>query len=263
MRPLGRAAVALALVTTAVAVVPARATAPSGCEWPAFGHDSGHSFAPSPGCSDITPANAPTLHPAWFFHTPDSVTASPTVAGGRVFVGSWDGTFYAFAAQPRPGPVAPLWTFAIHDANRTAFGRIVSSAAVTTVGGTQVVLFGGGATLYVLDAATGRELTSACLDPRADPTVRCKGSDHDVEIESSPAVVRVGGATRVYVGTDVHNAGKVGRAGVVALRLSGAPVALQPLWKFDPEAGVAYRGPDLVTRGSGTCTAAAPTSTPN
>src|SRR5205823_5797040 len=142
--------------------------------------------------------NAPTLHPAWFFPTRDSVTASPTVAGGRVFVGSWDGTFYAFAAHPAAGPVKPLWTFAIHDTNRTAFGRIVSSAAVTTVGGKQVVLFGGGATLYVLDAASGRELASACLDPRADPAVRCKGSDHGVEIESSPAVVTIGGETRVF-----------------------------------------------------------------
>src|SRR5439155_14352648 len=70
----------------------------------------------------------------------------------------------------------------------------------------------------------------------------------------SPAVVRAGGSegTLVFVGTDVHNSGAVGRAGVVALRLSGDPVALTPLWKFDPEAGAAYRGPDLLTHGSGT-----------
>src|SRR5439155_17093049 len=91
-----------------------------------------------------------------------------------------------------------------------------------------------------------------CLDPRADPAVRCKGSDHGVEIETSPAVVTIGGETRVFVGTDVHNSGKVGRAGVVSLRLTGDPVALEPRSKFDPEAGMAYRGPDLLTHGSGT-----------
>src|SRR5207244_3954852 len=122
--------------------------------------------------------------------------------------------------------------------NRTAFGRIVSSAAVTTIGGMQVVLFGGGATLYVLDAATGRELTSICLDPRADPAVRCKGSDHDVEIESSPAVVRVGGepravdvaAGRVFFGTSSCDVdGGMGWESMWGVSLAGDPV-----WSFHP-----------------------------
>src|SRR5205814_7475660 len=36
-----------------------------------------------------------------------------------------------------------------------------------------------------------------------------------------------------------------------------AGVSLEPLWKFDPEAGVAYRGRDMLTTGSGTGTGCA------
>ena len=220
------------------------------CDWPTYGRDVGHSFSPVAGCTPLSPLNASTLAPAWVFPTPDSVTASPTVVDGTVYVGDWGGTFYALPADAGPGPVQPRWTFAIDDTSAVAFGRIVSSAAVTTVAGRQLVLFGGGATLYALDTATGAEVASICLDPRADPAVRCKGSDEQVEVESSPAVVKVDGETRVLVGLDVHNNRDVGRTGLVEVALTKH--GFEPRWKFDPEGPSTYAGADQLTAGSGT-----------
>lgn len=210
-----------------------------------YGHDLGHSFAQSADCSHINAHNVRLLHPKWFLPAADSVTASPTVVDDVVYVGSWDGTFYAIPADAEFGIPEPLWTFQIDDTSGVAFGRIVSSAAVADVAGTGVVAFGGGATLYVLDAATGTELASICVDPRTDPPppadpIRCRGSDGEIEIESSPAFVDVAGETRILVGMDVHNDPGVGRTGLIALRLAAAPWRLEPVWKLDPETGLSY-----------------------
>lgn len=235
----------------------ARTASPTACSWPTYGRDAGRSFAQSAACSALSPLTAPALRLKWVYPTPDSVTASPAVVGDTVYVGSWDGTFYALPTDPPPGPVVPRWTFSIDDTNEVAFGRIVSSAAVVDAAGTRVVLFGGGATLYALRASDGSLLAKVCLDPReeTDPPRRCRGSERDIEIESSPAVVPApdGEGWFVLVGIDVHNARNVGRTGVVALRLRAAPSwSLEPVWKFDPEARRTYRGEGLLTEGSGT-----------
>ena len=72
--------------TTVHHVVPGR------WDWPTYGHDAQHTFD---GRTTLTEAQAPTLKVAWFFGTGDAVTATPTVVGGTVYVGSWDDTFYA------------------------------------------------------------------------------------------------------------------------------------------------------------------------
>src|SRR5205085_11702503 len=134
-------------------------------------------------------SNVATLVPKWVVHTTDSVTASPTVVGGVVYVGSWDGTFYAVDAAT--GHVR--WTHSIDDGHQVAFGRIVSTAAVPDQRGVdgktrRIVVFGGGATLYALDAATRRTLAQLDVDPRsaadraAHPAAR-----PEIETPSSPA----------------------------------------------------------------------------
>lgn len=239
-----------ALVASAVVAAPPGAEAAPECDWPTYGHDVGRSFAATPGCSTLNPTNAATLIPKWLFRTSTPVSASPAVVGGIVYVGDWGGTFYALDAASG----AQRWAFHIDDTNTSAFGRIVSSAAVASVGGRQVVLFGGGATLYALDALTGAKLAALCLDPRDIGDQRCHAPEDDVEVESSPAIVTVAGEQRVLIGLDVHNGPNIGRTGLVqaALRPTAAGVDLVPIWKFDPEAGAAYTGPDLLTRGSGT-----------
>src|SRR5215831_2544981 len=65
-------------------------------DWPMYGRDLRHSF--SNPHSLINPRNVATLQPAWHFKTQDVVSASPAVVDGVVFVGSWDGYFYAIDA---------------------------------------------------------------------------------------------------------------------------------------------------------------------
>ena len=246
-----------AVLLVGMAVPAARAGgAGADCDWPMFGHDAGRSFAAPKECVDITPANVTTLAPKWYFHAPDAVSASPAIVDGKVYVGDWAGNFYRFDAAT--GALAWPKPFVVDDTSHVGFGRIVSSAAVTHVGDHDVVLFGGGATLYALDAATGEQLASVCVDPRAlpdHPEQRCHDPDGpEVEIESSPAVVPVGPHhVDVVVGMDVHNDSGVGRAGVVKFELEAGSddVTLTPTWKFDPDARQAYSGPGLLTEGSG------------
>ena len=197
----------------------------------------------------MTPSSAPTLAPKWYFPTPDATSASPAIVDGHVFIGDWSGTFYSFATDPPPGPVTPEWTFKVDDTSSVGFGRIVSSAAYAVVGGRKLVLFGGGATLYALDATTGAKVASVCVDPRVD-VQRCATPGDQVEIESSPAIVTErDGTTSVLVGMDVHNAENVGRTGMLKFALTAD--TLTPLWKFDPETKIAYSDADLLTHNSG------------
>lgn len=231
-----------------------------------YGHDLGHSFAANTGCTTLSPLTAPSITPRWGLPTTDSLTASPTIVDGVAYAGDWTGAFHAIPVD-QVGVAAPAWTFQIGDTNSVAFGRIVSSAAVATVDETKVVIFGGGATIYVLAAdttnAAGEELTTLCLDPRAIGVARCAGTDSgQVEIESSPAVIHHDdGSLQIVVGLDVHNDRNVGRTGVVSstLRHVGDRWTLSPDWKFDPEGdgvgdadGATYHGANLLTEGSGT-----------
>ncbi|HMC70315.1 MAG TPA: PQQ-binding-like beta-propeller repeat protein, partial [Mycobacteriales bacterium] len=226
--------------------------------WRAFGAGVTHSFTVGTGCSAINTASASTLVPAWAMHTADSVTASPAVAGGTAYVGSWDGTFYAIDVATG----AVKWTFHITSHARTAFGRIVSSATIDSYPDPasgherQVVLFGGGSSLWALDAATGKELASIDLDPRT-PALAHKQDTSDsppvAEVESSPAVATVDGTRRIYVGIDVHNDAHVGRTGLVAVRLipGASGWRFDPLWKYDVETAHTYMGKAGLTIGSG------------
>jgi outer membrane protein assembly factor BamB len=251
-RTIVAAAAAAGLLTLAVP----SAGAQRGCtaDWPMYGHDLQHHFAVPAGCSPITAGNVATLAPAWFFHTKDSITASPAVSDGTVYVGSWDGTFYAINADTG----ALRWSYHIATTSPSAFGRIVSSAAVVTAGTwaerRRVVIFGGGSSVWALDAATGHKLASIDLDPRNPADRKAAASDpRVVEVESSPAVVPAGrGSDDIYVGMDVHDEARVGRTGLVALSLEpGRRWSLQPRWKYDVETGRVYRGRRGLTVGSG------------
>lgn len=249
---------ALALLG-AGSLLPTASASDDACDWPMYGHDLGHSFS-NDQCTTLTPLTAPSIAPLWGLNTPDSLTASPTVVDGVAYAGDWTGAFYAIPVD-QTGYAKPSWTYQIDDRSAVAFGRIVSSASVTEVADTQVVIFGGGATLYVLEADTedpaGHKLAALCLDPRA--TNRCSGDDQQVEIEASPAVVHnEDGSLQIIIGMDVHNSRTTGRTGVVSstLRHDAGRWTLVPDWKFDPEGtattdadGVTYAGPGLLTAG--------------
>ena len=228
------------------------------CSWPMYGHDAGHSNAQIPGCTAVTPATIGTLRPAWGVLTRDNVSATPVVADGVVYAGTWDGTFYAIDAET--GTV--LWMFSVTDTNRVAFGRIVSTAAVGAVavpgvGVVDAVLFGGGGTLYALAAGrTGPTVLAFIeVDPRTPELQEQQADDPpQIEIESSPAVGHFADGDRIFVGMDVHNDAGVGRTGILAFGLRPNPAGPEPylfelLYKFDPETGTALHS---LTEGSGT-----------
>ena len=256
----------LLLVTTLVAAgvtpVVARAADPvcPSPSWSMYGHDASRSFSAAPGCSTITTVTAHTLTPKWYVHTDTPVTASPAVVNGTLYAGTAGGTFYALNADDG----VEKWHFQIDDDHEVAFGKIESSAAVVPFAGAdgaphEIAVFGGGATLYALDAAKGTRLASIDLDPRT-PELRAAqtGNPPQITIESSPVVtdVRVGSKLRrrIYVGFDVHNDKGIGRTGVVALELTQSRKGawtLNPIWKFDPETARVHRGLAGLTEESG------------
>jgi polyvinyl alcohol dehydrogenase (cytochrome) len=201
-------------------------TASSTWNWPSYGHDAQHSFE---GRTTLTEKTAATLEQAWFFPTGDAVTATPTVVDGTVYVGSWDDYFYALdlhtgqlrwtyrlssqdAITPYPGE---------HPRDLTSDGGLVTSSAwYEPASGSRpaLVIFGGGYTLYALEAQTGR------LYWRHDYTGRPKqppNPDKDgTRIFSSPVVAD----GKVLVGVDVDGARGYGGYVVAANLDNGNPV---------------------------------------
>ena len=221
--------------------------APQACDWPTFGQNNGRTFAAPDSCTSVSRLTAPTLHPKWFVNTSSPVTDQPAVVGGTVYAGTAGGTFYAVDAASG----TTKWTYDVTDGSTNDYGKIVSSPTVTTVDGKRVAVFGGGATLYVLDASDGpvgnRLLAAACVDPNAtlnpDPTKPCRSTTNTSEIESSPIAARLGnGDTRVLVGMDYNETSNVGEAGLLGFNLQGGGGNwhLTPLWKYDPETRQTY-----------------------
>ncbi len=190
--------------------------------WGMYGAGVGRTF--STECpTAIDPLSARTLVPAWVVRTPRTVTASPAVVEGTVYVGDWGGTMYALSLADG----AKRWTYQTEHAPGAAFGPIVSSAAVADVAVDgdlrRLVVFGAGPRLYALDAADGSEVW--VLD-------RSMGiADTSTELESSPVVH----AGVVYVGIDTHGRPATATGGVRGglLAVDAATGAL--LWEFNPE----------------------------
>ncbi|MBV8462856.1 MAG: PQQ-binding-like beta-propeller repeat protein [Acidimicrobiales bacterium] len=218
---------------SAAGTTPTTAASPGPWDWPTYGHDAQHSFD---GRTTLTPASARKLKVAWYFHTGDVVTATPTVVGGTVYVGSWDDVFYALDLATG----AVRWTFHLSPQDAVTpypgqvprdggsdGGLVTSSAWYEPASGPRpaLVIFGGGYTLYALDAETGalywrhdypgRQGTPP--DPNTDGT----------RIFSSPVVAD----GLVLFGVDVD--GQHDSAGyVVGANLqTGAPV-----WEFQTDA---------------------------
>ena len=125
----------------------------------------------------LAAADVPKLALKWSFGFPDASVAwsQPTVSGGRVFVGSQNGTVYALDA--RSGCIR--WTYAARGGVRTAVAI-----------GSGTVYFGDtAANLYALDAETGREVWVRKVEEH--PLARVTGS---------PAVHE----GRVYIGVSSY-----------------------------------------------------------
>ena len=213
-------------------VVPPVPTTPGPWDWPTYGHDAQHTFH---GRTTLTETTVKTLHKAWFFPTGDAVTATPTVVDGVVYVGSWDDYFYAVnletgslvwktrlmsqnAVKPYPGEV--------HRALTSDGGLVTGSAWFEPAAGNRpaLVIFGGGYTLYALNAATGAVYWEHDYTGRPDqpPDPNADGT----RIFSSPVV----DDGIVLFGVDVDGAAGYGGYVVGASLATGDPV-----WQYQTD----------------------------
>jgi outer membrane protein assembly factor BamB len=199
---------------------PASSERPCG-DWGMYGGGLARTFSRERCWSPIDRSSVRTLVPAWVSKTTRTVTASPVVAGGVVFVGAWDGVMRAYDAQTG----TEKWAYTTAAAGGAAFGPIVSSAAVADVGGTRLVIFGAGPVLYALNAVTGQPVWTRAYN-RGLPI-----DTTPVEIEASPVVWN----DTVYVGVSTHNEPASRTDGE-----NGALVALDAAtgadkWRFEPD----------------------------
>lgn len=184
----------------------------------------------------LTAEQLPSLKLKWAFGFPDAITAygQPTVAGGRVYTGSNDGTVYAIDAQTG----CFYWRYQakamVRDAivigpgSRAYFGDLESN-------------------FYALDANTGKLVWQKKLDDQAFTRITGTAKLHD-------------GRLYIPIASQEENAGAnpyysccTFRGNVVALKASDGSVIwksytspeAKPTWKS--AAGIQYFGPSGAT----------------
>ena len=158
-----RSAIA-AVIVLATCLCVASARGDSVSDWPSYLLNVGHSS--SGGSGAITPENASTLRKLWAWKAAGAtqsgqpggaLNASPTVYGGRVFLGANTGEFYALDLASG----AVIWHRNLGWRPKlTCNARgITSTAAVAPddLGRPTVYVGGGDGYLYALDAATGTQ----------------------------------------------------------------------------------------------------------
>lgn len=146
----------------------------------------------------------PRLKLQWAFGLPGATSARalPTVAGGRVFFGSQDGTVYAVDAKSG----CTIWTY------KAKAGIRAPIVIDTTVGSGITAYFGDGrSNMYALNAATGQLLWTRPVD------------DHPgSHITGAPAVYQ----NRVYVGIASFEEAQGNNAAYDCCTFRGSIVAL-------------------------------------
>ncbi len=142
-----------ALLGAAVGVLhqltPARAA--SG-DWPTYLHDVQRTAASDD--TILSPANAGQLKANWSFKTGGPIAASPTVVGGTVYVGSWDG--YEYALNAATG--AMLWKTFLGQTTAPCYPQLAGVSSAADVENGVVYVGGGDSYWYALDATTGNVL---------------------------------------------------------------------------------------------------------
>jgi len=119
----------------------------------------------------VTAADLPRLRLKWAFGFPDTTSAwaQPAIAGGRVFIGSQNGTVYSLDAAT--GCI--VWTFTAQGGVRAAISIGARRRSARAAGYAAYVADQQGF-VYALDAASGRMLWTKKVDDH--PLVRLTGS---------------------------------------------------------------------------------------
>ena len=217
--------------------------------WPMYGRNLAHTFSNSK--SLINPGNVASLVEKWSFPTGDAVSASPTVVGGVIYVGAWDGYFYAIDANSGmlrwkfqvdcqntiiPIPLQCLAQGQLPPARFFTNGGLITSTAAVVHG---QVIFAAGKTVYDLNARDGslRWKQVICGNPE-EPDCAADAND-PTQIFSSPAILN----DLVYLG---YTAGAYGYRGAIeALDLETGDIR----WRFEVDpildaSGNPQLGPD-------------------
>jgi polyvinyl alcohol dehydrogenase (cytochrome) len=164
----------------------------------------------------LTALQVPKLTLKWAFGFPDTSAAwaQPSVAGGRLFVGSQSGMVYSL--DPATG--CSYWSFAAHGGVRTA----ISIASQPARPGRSVAYFGDtSSTVYAVDAASGEEIWSRKIE--VHPLARITGA---------PTVFE----NRIYVPTSSYEESQAGNPGYACCTFRGSVTALDAetgavIWK--------------------------------
>lgn len=146
---------------------PAPLAATSAASWQGWSPSNGNTRFQSTAQAGLAAADVPKLTLKWAFGFPDVTSAwsQPTIFGGRLFVGSQNGSVYALDAKS--GCV--IWTFAAKAGVRTA--PIVGARE----NGGYTIYFGDtGANVYALDASSGQMIWSLLIDEH--PFARITGT---------------------------------------------------------------------------------------
>jgi polyvinyl alcohol dehydrogenase (cytochrome) len=206
------------LVTTPPASAMCTATssgfdASSGPRWTGWGQNTSNTRFQDAAGAGIAASDVPRLKLKWAFAFPGDLQsyAQSTIAGGRVFTGSWGGKVYSLSAAT--GCIH--WYF---DAGQ----GVRSAVSVGRVGPRDLAVFGDSqANVYALDAATGRVLWKTDVDDF--PTGRVSGS---------PTLYN----GRIYVGVASGEEASGANPAYECCRFRGSVVALDAatgkvLWK--------------------------------
>ncbi|HYM83182.1 MAG TPA: PQQ-binding-like beta-propeller repeat protein, partial [Candidatus Dormibacteraeota bacterium] len=135
---------------------PAPAAAASAVDWPMY-LQNGALTGASPE-TILTASAAPNLRPAWKFATGGVIAASATVAGGRVYVGSWDG--YEYAIDAATGSQVWRTFLGVTTGQAGCYPQNLGVSSTAAVVNGVVYVGGGDSNWYALDAATGTVLWS-------------------------------------------------------------------------------------------------------
>ncbi|HEX4427852.1 MAG TPA: PQQ-binding-like beta-propeller repeat protein [Frankiaceae bacterium] len=168
------AVIASALVAAfALPAASASGVAPASTDWPSYERNIQHSSASFTDPA-ITQANAAHLKAKWTFNLPAptqtgqpkaTLWGSPTVVGGKVYIGSGTGVFYALNATTGKVIWQRLLDYGLM--LNCASRGIASTATVVPdpVSGKLTVYIAGSHLLYALDAGTGAVVWKTAVGP--------------------------------------------------------------------------------------------------
>ena len=146
----------------------------AGSTWNGWGADLANTRFQPARAAALTPENVPKLTLKWAFGFPNGRQAwgQPTVAGGRIFVGSDNG--YVYSLDAATGCV--YWSFQARGGVRTA----ITVAPIKSGDARYAVFFGDiRANVYAIDAATGKQLWTDKTDPHQVARITGAPAYHD------------------------------------------------------------------------------------